>query len=61
MLVFKKHGDVKLTNACTFHIQSKIEHNIARTRNDMELLILIQGLDLIALKAKYHKNCIRSS
>ena len=53
----KKRGDSKLYQVRTTDIWEKIE-KAAEVVNDAELLIKVQNQDLIALDAKYHKNCL---
>lgn len=48
--------DFKLINICTFEACHNIQ-SAAETRDDKDLLRLIQGVDLIAIEGKYHKSC----
>lgn len=52
----KSKGLVKLFNVTTFDSCKTIE-DAARARNDEEMLLNINGIDLIAVEAKYHKHC----
>lgn len=52
----KNKGFVKLLNVTTFD-SCKVIEDAARIRNDENLLRNINGIDLIAAQAKYHKHC----
>ena len=54
---FEKHGNGSLVQICTFPVQGKIK-NAAKELGDHGLLTKVLGDDLIALKVKYHKNCL---
>ena len=53
----KKHGDRSLIQVCTFLVQEKIKIS-AQSLDEKELLTKLTNNDLIALEAKYHKNCL---
>ena len=53
----KKRGDTNLINVCTWELHNKI-NDVANTLGDEQLHTKIQGTDLIAKEAKYHKNCL---
>ena len=53
----KKRGDRNLVQISTFHIQDTIR-NAAKELEDQNLLAKVLGNYLIALEAKYHKNCL---
>lgn len=54
---YKYKGDAALYTVSSEDCENKTQH-LAESLKDENVLVKVQGQDLIALEAKYHKNCL---